>query len=33
MLRGGKPTADISGMVSAVEEEYNKVIDAIKMLS
>jgi HPt (histidine-containing phosphotransfer) domain-containing protein len=32
-LRGGKPTVDISGMVSAVEEEYNKVISAIEKIS
>jgi HPt (histidine-containing phosphotransfer) domain-containing protein len=32
-LRGGKPTVDISGMVAAVEEEYNKVIQAINALS
>jgi HPt (histidine-containing phosphotransfer) domain-containing protein len=32
-LRGGKPSVDISGMVSAVEKEYNKVIDVIQALS
>jgi hypothetical protein len=31
-LRGGKPTVDISDMVSGVEEEYNKVMDAISAL-
>jgi HPt (histidine-containing phosphotransfer) domain-containing protein len=31
-LRGGKPSADISEMISAVEEEYNKVMDAISSL-
>jgi hypothetical protein len=31
-LRGGKPTVDISEMVSSVEVEYNKVMDTIAFL-